>query len=230
MEPIHFQIVEKFGYLPIRSGELYFAVGSPDGNTSNTWKIWEHNGSIYIACRDNFQQAKISLHPSNWRMAFTKESNIKMKQNDRTWEEWQLTTNQIENAQIPFRLFFSSLDLGVTPRMRTGKKWKNIIYVEAPPDGKLTAISIFILEADLQVNHESEPSFCLASFTTPNDKWVKVIAHGEPEGNIPQIKRLAMERVLIELENNNIDKPPGAYAYFLGHLEDESRFLCGTPI
>jgi hypothetical protein len=227
---LHFRQLESLGLLPINGQEVRFAVGDPNGLTSNTWKIWEHKSSIYIACRDDFQEAKVSLHPSHWRMAFTKESNLKMRGNDRTWEEWNLNKEQFENEQIAFRLFFSKVDLVVPPELRVGKKWKNLIFIEAPPEGKLTAISIFITTGDILIKHETEPSFCLANFELGNHKWVKVIAHAEPEGNIPQSKKIAMEQVELLLKSNNIKKPEGAYAYFLGHLSDESRYLIGTAL
>jgi len=61
-----FRLLEQEGILPIKTGVVKFAIGDPSTKTSNSWKIWERNGSIYIAGRDNFQQAKVSLHPKHW--------------------------------------------------------------------------------------------------------------------------------------------------------------------
>jgi hypothetical protein len=48
-----------FGF-PLREGPVKFAVGPPDGLTSNTWRFWTTvNGDIYLACRDNFKEAKV---------------------------------------------------------------------------------------------------------------------------------------------------------------------------
>jgi hypothetical protein len=84
------------GVLPIRKGPVRFAVGPPNGLTSNSWKLWANRkGDVYIACRDNFKEAKVSLHASGrWRMGFAasaliKKVNLPPVQN-RAWEVWRL--------------------------------------------------------------------------------------------------------------------------------------------
>jgi hypothetical protein len=61
---------------PIRRGPIRFAVGHPDGLTSNSWRVWTSPaGDVYISCRDNFKEAKVSLHASGrWRMGFTEKA------------------------------------------------------------------------------------------------------------------------------------------------------------
>ena len=54
-----------------KESETYrFAVGSPDGPRSSTWRIWvEKDSSIYIGPRDTGGQFKVSLHPRGyWRV------------------------------------------------------------------------------------------------------------------------------------------------------------------
>src|SRR5271167_2796153 len=67
------------GVLPIRKGPVRFAVGPPNGPTSNSRKLWANRkGDVYIACRDDFKEAKVSLHASGrWRMGFTASALIK---------------------------------------------------------------------------------------------------------------------------------------------------------
>lgn len=49
--------------LPVKSGPIPFAVGPPNGLTSNSWRMWtSRHGDIYIACRNTFKEAKVSLH------------------------------------------------------------------------------------------------------------------------------------------------------------------------
>jgi hypothetical protein len=54
--------------LPIPSFPARFVVGLDAGLTSNAWRVWTGpDGSIYLACRDNYQELKASLHPTLWR-------------------------------------------------------------------------------------------------------------------------------------------------------------------
>ena len=64
------------GVLPINDTPARFAIGPPDGLTSNSWRIWStKHGDVYISCRDNFTEAKVSLHTSGrWRMGFTSQA------------------------------------------------------------------------------------------------------------------------------------------------------------
>ena len=42
------------GLLPLKKSPVRFAVGDPNGVTSNSWRIWtSKHGDVYIACRDN---------------------------------------------------------------------------------------------------------------------------------------------------------------------------------
>jgi hypothetical protein len=77
--------------LPVRHGPLRFVVGHPEGLTSNSWIVWtSKRGDVYISCRDNFTEAKVSLHASGrWRMAFTEtavaeNSNLLSREGKRT--------------------------------------------------------------------------------------------------------------------------------------------------
>ena len=58
-------LATQVGLLPVRDKPVRFAVGAPDGITSNSWKIWAKKSGAYIACRDNFKETKVSLHTSS---------------------------------------------------------------------------------------------------------------------------------------------------------------------
>lgn len=61
---------------PIKSGPVRFAVGAPDGLTSNSWRLWTSKaGDIYLKWRDSMGETKMSLHASGrWRMGLTDEA------------------------------------------------------------------------------------------------------------------------------------------------------------
>jgi hypothetical protein len=58
------KLATQAGLLPVRDKPVRFAVGAPSGITSNSWKIWATKSGVYIACRDNFKETKVSLRIS----------------------------------------------------------------------------------------------------------------------------------------------------------------------
>ena len=184
------------GVLPIRKGPVRFAVGPPDGLSSNSWNLWSNRkGDLYVACRDNFKEAKVSLHASGrWRMGFTTEAlaknpNLLRVEEDRAWEVWDKPPTQLPNATIAFRLFFPTSELAVRPDQRQPEQWREVVFIEpAPPgSGKMTALTLFVTNGDVEPDHESEPSFRLASLAIGENLFAQLVAHAEPEGNIPKI-------------------------------------------
>jgi hypothetical protein len=71
-------------------------VAAANGMSSNSWRFWtERTGDAYLACRDNFKEAKVSLHTSGrWRMgwdanAVAKNPALLDSGQDRAWEKWE---------------------------------------------------------------------------------------------------------------------------------------------
>ena len=131
------------GIIPLKPNPdkaVRFAVGSPNGLTSNSWRIWaSKHGDVYIACRDNFKEAKVSLHASGrWRMGFTteaisKNSHLLPSDQHRAWEVWDQPPISLPNTVIAFQLVFPTSELAVRPEQRIPKEWKNVIFIEAAP-------------------------------------------------------------------------------------------------
>ncbi len=153
------------GILPTRKREVRFAVGLPNGLTSNSWKVWANKkGDIYIACRDSFKQARVSLHVSGrWRMGFTTEAlkedpSLLHPGENRVWEVWDRPPRAFPNTTIAFRLYFPTAELAVLPEQRPVDEWREVIFIEpAPPGtGKLTALTLFVTDGDVEPRHEFE--------------------------------------------------------------------------
>src|SRR5262249_23218367 len=133
--------------LPIRSGPVRFAVGPPDGVTSNSWRCWAQKGDVYIVCRDNFREAKVSLHASgSWHMAFTEQATknnpyLAALNRNRFWRIWPEPPAQLPNVVPAFRLFFLTSELAIPQNQRKSAGWKDVIFIEAAPlnSGKLVA-------------------------------------------------------------------------------------------
>src|SRR5438132_10784740 len=121
--------------LPIRAGPVRFAVGAPDGLTSNSWRFWTTSaGDAYLARRDNFNNMKVSLHASGrWRMAFTSEAlaanpSLVPVGADRAWEVWDEPPAVLPETVAAFRLIFPTRELAVEPEQRAAKQWRNTIF------------------------------------------------------------------------------------------------------
>ena len=225
------------GLLPIRSGSVRFAVGSPSGLSSNSWKIWAgKHGDIYIACRDNMTGVKVSLHASGrWRVGFTTEAVQKnpaliSEDENRAWDVWDKPPETIPNAVMAFRLFFLNSELALVPQDRVGKLWKKVVYIEAPPEGKMTAVTLFVSNGDFPISHASEPSFCLASYAIGNGLYAKVIAHGEPEGDIRRHIESTVKDACSSMISKGLQLPLEAYGYFLLKNADGARFIVGAKL
>lgn len=223
------------GLLPIIDKPVKFAIGPPDGLTSNTWRIWStRKGDVYLKCRDNFTEAKVSLHSSGrWRMGFTTEAVAKypglLKENqNRAWEVWNKPTELIPDCIAAFQLIFAKSELAVRPEQRQTKKWKDVIFIEEPPDDKLLVVTIFITKRDIDLKHESEPSFCLASFAIGDDNFVKIIIHTDKIGDFNNKIEQTVSRIIQKAKQQQLQIPKNAYVYFYGNNTSGIRFISGA--
>ncbi len=237
IQMIYPHALKQAGILPYKKGPIRFAVGDPNGLTSNAWRIWTSKaGDMYIACRDNFKETKVSLHVSGrWRMGFTTESINKNpllvdEGQNRAWDVWDRPPENIPNTVRAFQLVFTNSQLAVSPDQRPPKKWKNVTYIEAPPSGKLTVLTLFLTYGNIKLAHESEPSFCLASLDLGNGYYAQVLAHGDPEGNMPDMISRSVVEARLKAERAGIKIPEGAYGYFFGRHDDGTRYIFGAPI
>jgi len=222
------------GVLPVLNRPVRFAVGDPNGLTSNSWIVKSHPKSgIYIACRDNFKETKVSLHPQgmgDWRMAFVSKDVAQQVTGDtkREWSVWTEPPELVPNLIVAFHLYFPTSEIAVTPEMRTAKLWKDVMFIEAGPPGKITIVTLFITIGDLRPTHESEPSFVLASFDAGDNRYAKLVAHADPEGNIPELIVRSVGSARESAKQNGVELPSGSFGYFFGHLETGARFIFGA--
>lgn len=228
-------MAEQLGVIPVRRGPVRFAVGPPNGLTSNAWRVWTtKHGDVYIACRDNFKEAKVSLHASGrWRMGFTaeaiaKNSNLLPSDHDRAWEVWDRPLPTLPKTVIAFRLVFPSSELGVRSEQRRPKEWARVVHVEAAPPGKVTVVTLFVTAEDVLLRHESEPSFCLASLDIGGNYRAQLVAHGDPERDLPDLIERSVAHARRHAESAGVQVSDESYGYFFGRRDDGSRFLVGA--
>jgi hypothetical protein len=228
-------LATQMGILPVKPGAVRFAVGPPNGITSNSWNVTARkNGNAYISCRDNFKEAKVSLHASGrWRMAFTekaieKNPDLLLPGQNRAWEVWDKPPASMPSTVVAFRLVFPTAELAVRPEQRAPSDWKDVIYIEAAPPGKLTVVTLFVTIGDITLSAQSEPSFCLASLDIGNGQRAQLVAHGMPEGDLPAVIERTVTEARSRAEARDIKLPDEAYIYTFGRRDDGSRYLVGA--
>ena len=108
--------------LPLRQGPVRFAILTPDGRTSNSWRVWTESGDGYICCRDNMRDVKVSLHCSGKQhIAFRSETGIEMTEGSRFWNQWHEPPQQ--SPAIPsFKLVFPPWGVRLTESDRAKTK------------------------------------------------------------------------------------------------------------
>lgn len=225
--------------LPIESNEFRFAVGDPRGLTSNSWRVWADGAAdVYIACRDNFKEAKVSLHTSGrWRMGFQEQAlaanpDLVPPQQNRAWDVWDAQPDDLPSSKTAFRLLFPTAELAVEPHQRTGKAWgarKNILYIDAAPLGEMVVVSLLISTAKIEnFKGEASPVLHLASFSLSDGRFAYVLAHHATVGDLPT----ELDRGVAEGSRQAAEAgkciPAAAYFYFLLLNRDRVRSLCGA--
>jgi hypothetical protein len=106
---------------------------------------------------------------------------------NRAWEVWDKPPEVLPKTTTAFHLYFPTSELAVLPEQRVGKAWKDVIFIEAAPPGKVTIITLFITSGDFDLRHETEPSFVFAFFAIGADRYAKLVAHGDIEGNMSEL-------------------------------------------
>lgn len=224
--------------LPTRSGPVRFAVGAPDDLTSNSWRFWTTAaGDAYLACRDNFNNMKVSLHASGrWRMAYTSEAlalnpALVAAGSDRAWEVWDEPPAVLPEIVAAFRLIFLTSELAVRPEQRATRQWRNTVFIEAAPagTGKLTVVTLFVTRGEPEIVHASEPSFCLASLRLREGRRAQLVAHADLEGDMPRVISSVRASAAARAQALGIDVTVEAFLYAFGSQpEDGARFIIGA--
>lgn len=193
------------GKLPFLNQPVRFAVGDPTGLSSNTWRVWaQPAGDIYVACRDIFQEIKVSLHMSGrWRLGFTTEAakgrpDLFGTGQNRAAEVWDKPAEIKPGVIQAFRITFPSSHLRVRPEDRHGRKWKNVIYIEEGPPALTTSMVIYVTQRP-GIHIEGLHSFVLGTWSLPEGNFAHLVAQAEPF-DTTQVE-LAASAVIAELES-----------------------------
>lgn len=234
------QVLTQAGLLPIRNKPARFAVGPPSGLTSNSWKVWTEKSGIYIACRDNFKEAKVSLHtssnpeiPSRWRMGFqtqalSKIAHLRAENQNRAWAVWDEPPASLPDTVKAFQLVFPTSELAVKPETRTSKLWKDVIYIESAPPKKLTVLTLFITQGEPRLIADPEPSFRLACYDIGRGRVAQLVAHGEEEAGFRELLETTVAQAKAQAKAKGVAIPDAGYMYFLGCRPNGCRYIFGA--
>jgi len=130
---------------------LRFAIGDQDGLSSNSWRIWvKPDGDVYIRCRDNYKELKVSLHGDRWRVGFSEEgaastAHVPTNQENRAWMVWDRPP-PVDGITLGFRIFYFSSELSILPADRIPQKWRGVDFVPTGPEGTITLALITLNE------------------------------------------------------------------------------------
>jgi hypothetical protein len=149
---------------------------------------------------------------------------------DRAWEVWDEPPQSLPDTVVAFRLLFPTSELAVRPEQRSPKDWKEVIFLEPAPPGKLSIATLFVTSGDRILRHESEPSLCLAALKVDEDRSVQIVVHTDREGDFRQFLDNNVARARAMAKAAGVEIPSNAYGYFFGNRTDESRFLVGACI
>lgn len=169
--------------LPLSKSPFRFAVGSWDGLSSNSWRVFNSGDDVYLACRDNYEEVKWSLHASGrWRMGFTERgfqstAHLHEPDADRAWFKWDRPEDFAPGLIPALALDFYTSELPLSDELRKPKVWKDVVMIEPAPDGYYVSAQVLIgNRPDIKLRHPGGlPFISFGNFGLPTAGWVYLI-------------------------------------------------------
>jgi hypothetical protein len=211
---------------PIADLPVRFAVGAVDGLTSNSWKVWTgRDGTIYLACRDNYQEVKASLHPTRWQFGLTSEAHhsVGNQAATRHFERWDPPLEFAPGAQVAFRLTFIHSEIAVPPDLRLGRRWDEPWYVEPAPGFDQTVVTLFITDAGVELRSSIGDTIVLARVPLADASELQLTVHGEPMTD--ELRAGLWSSYVQSIAAMPPEMPTGGRVLLFGRHDNGSRFL-----
>lgn len=177
--------------LPLTKSPCRVAVGTPSGPSTNSWRIWVQGDDVYIKCRDNFRELKVSLHASGiWRLGFTEEfirsrPDFLPDGKDRVWKKWRPSFTDPKRPVIGFQVVALTPTLYLNPQDR--QSWPDsVVFVEPPADAqRMTVLSVTVVQSRQALRiAEGTRGAVVAILPLGEDRTVQLVATHEPPGDI----------------------------------------------
>ena len=168
--------------LPINGRrKLRFAVGTPNGQTSNSWLIdTGKKGDIYVICRDNFSDSKVSLHASGkWRYAFSDSlakdrPDLVPPGSDRAQLKWNPPDGWKKQPIVAFELHVPQSGLYLAPSNRNN--WKSdVIFIEPHRNPHLmTVVQLVVAPVGMRFDRDTAEGGTIAALQLTNELHVMI--------------------------------------------------------
>lgn len=201
---------------------LRFAIGDPCGQSSNSWRVWvKRDGDVYIACRDNYQELKVSLHGCRWRVGVTAEGaaatrHLRAPEADRAWMTWD-RPEPVGGITMGYRILFLPSELAITPALRPARSWKNVEFVPAASEGCVTLATVTLNEPGHRMAVDGAVDQNHGFLALPTGGEVQLTIHTETFGD-------AFRKALADAYQEGRDRteaagvrvPPGGRMFLVG--------------
>lgn len=197
--------------LPQIQSPLRVAVGTPTGPSTNSWRVWVQGQDVYVKCRDNLREWKVSLHASGtWRVGFTEEfirtrPDFLREGQDRVWKKWRPSFTEEKQAIIGFQLVALTPTLCVGPKDR--RSWPtSVVFIEPSANrDRMTVLSVAVVQSRnrLRINEDTHGAV-VAVLPLGEERSVQLVATHEEPGNVQELIEEAFGRAASQLEGSDI--------------------------
>lgn len=215
--------------IPTTRDPIRIAVGTPDGVSSNSWRVWVRGLDTYVRCRDNFREIKVSLHASGiWRVAFTEETitahpELAHGGGDRVVHRWMPDLAHAAKTVIGFQIIVLKEGLYLQRSDRT--KWpKSVVFVEPPQaNTDMTVLSVTVVPstAPLTLGPDTR-GIVVALLPLGQDRTVQIVVTHEADAVVKPLVRDAF-RGNVHLHPSEL--PEGAIFTAHGHRPDKTPWF-----
>lgn len=215
--------------IPKTGDPIRIAVGTPNGVSSNSWRVWVRGLDTYVKCRDNFREIKISLHASGiWRVALTEETikarpEIAYGGSDRVIQRWRPDLAHATKAVIGFQIVVLKEGLYLQRSDRT--KWpKSVVFIEPPQaDTDMTVLSVTVVPTTVPLSLCPDTrGIVVALLPLGQDRTVQVVATHQADAVVKPLVRDSFRRS-VHLHQSEL--PEGAIFTVHGHNPDETPWF-----
>jgi len=202
---------------------IRFALGEPEGLSSLSWRVWvNQNGDSYIACRDNYQELKVSLHRSGrWRIGLTVEganatAHLRPAGEDRAWDVWDRPPSS-GGITVGCRILFLPSEFSVTPELRRTLNWKHVEFLGVPVTGWITVATVSINEPGAEMLVDGAGDQAAGFLPMPTGERLQLTLHTEILGeDFRRSIATGFQRALSQMMVTGTRPPPESRLFITG--------------
>ena len=209
--------------------EIRFAVGSPSGLRSTSWRIWSARNTqdVYMAPRKMAGIKKTSFHKSgSWSYSFISSEKVlsQLPENvSRHTDIWQRPESLGGGWWRGYEIIVPWTELRRWPDREPG----DIVFAPPPPYGCWTCIEVFFAEAgDVRLD-VTDPTFAIGRMSLVDQSHVYIFAQ------LVRPDPAASRQLAIDRDNglsqaaefiSSSSHPESLRLSLMGHHEDDTRF------